>query len=470
MLPVISRGPRVRRRIFAIVGAVSILAMAACSSTGSDTTTSTTSSTTTSDTTTDESVGSAPELGVGVDPDAMTIRLGVLADLSGPFASLSIDVTDALGTYWDVINDAGGIDGWTVDLMVANTKGDPRIQREEYDAMRTDVLAIGQAFGSDTNAASLSAYIDDDMLVIPLSWYSGWPFTAVDGGVVLEQYTNYCLEAMNAVDFVVDNGGTSLAVVTGADTYGRDAAAGASHAVDFYGIDLAYDGGGTVSVGDEIGPVVRSITESAADWTFLATSPALSPEIIAGAVSLGYEGMFIGATPSYDARLLDSASAELFGTRYYQSSYVVAWGDGSAGNQAMMAAMREAFPDRRPSDAFIVGWNAGVTMRAVLEAAIASGNLTREGMVTAANGIDSIDFGGSAPDQRYSGLPQDFVTRASAIYKPNLEVYEAAGGFEQRLTDTDATTGSLPVRTFTAGEAATLYDFSEPCTDLVVDG
>jgi len=254
--------------------------------------------------------------------------------------------------------------------------------------------------------------------------------------------------------------------VTGADAYGRDAATGATHAADFYGIDLAYDGGGTVRVGHEVGPVVRSIAESGADWTFLATSPAVSPEIIAGAVSLGYEGMFIGATPSYDSRLLDSASAELFGTRYYQSSYVVAWGDESPGNQAMMAAMREAFPDRRPSDAFIVGWNAGVTMRAVLAAAIASGDLTRAGMVRAANGIESIDFGGSAPDQRYAGAPADFVTRASAIYKPNLEVYAAAGGFEQRLTDADATTGSLPVRTFTAGEAATLYDFSAPCTDL----
>lgn len=412
---------------------------------------------------------SGPQLGVGVDPEAMKIDLGVLTDLSGPFASLSTDITDALRVYWDRVNESGGIGGWKVNLVVADTKGDPRTQEEAYEAMRSEVLAMAQAFGSDSNAAMLDTYIADDMLAIPLSWYSGWPFDAIDGGVILEQDTNYCIEAMNAVDFIVESGATSLAIVTDADVYGRDAAAGADNAAEFYGLDVVYDGGGEVGLGDEVSPIIRSIAESAADWTFLATSPAESPAIIAGAVSLGYEGMFIGAAPSYDSRLLDSASAELFGTRYYQSSYVVAWGDESPGNQEMMTALRDAFPDRRPSDAFIVGWNAGITMRAVLEAAIAAGDLTRAGMVTAASGLDGIEFGGSAPDQQYAGAPDEFVTRASAIYKPDLEAYNAAGGFEQRLTDPGATTGSLQVRTFTAGEAAAIYDFTTPCSPFGAD-
>ena len=38
----------------------------------------------------------------------------------------------------------------------------------------------------------------------------------------------------------------------------------------------------------------------------------------------------------------------------------------------MMTAMADAFPDRRPSDAFIIGWNSSVLLREVLEVAISS--------------------------------------------------------------------------------------------------
>lgn len=403
---------------------------------------------------------------IGVDPVSRTIRLGVLADLSGPFASLSIDVTDALEVYWDGVNAAGGVQGWTVELEIADTRGDPGRWIETYEELEPRVLAIAQAFGSQNNAEVLEAYRSDTVLVVPLSWYSGWPFEDIDGGLLLEQYTNYCIEAMNAVDFAVDNGAASLAIATDADLYGRDAGAGASYASDFYALPVAYDGTAEIRIGEELSVVVRSIVESGADWTFLATSPSTSAQILAGAVQLGYQGVFIGAAPSYDPRLLDSASAELFSSRFFQSAYVAPWGTDVPGIREMMGAMATAYPDRRPSDAFIVGWNAGVTMRSVLADAIGSNDLTRRGMLRAANGIETVPFGGSAPDQRYAGEATDFVTRATAIYKPDLDAYRAAGGFEQRLTDPDASTGSVLVRDFTAGEAATLFDFTAPCQPI----
>ncbi len=454
---------RRRARLRPLVWVASIaIAVTACSDAAPAPTTTTEVATTTTIETTD-TAESIPDATPGIDPEARTITLGLLADLAGPFASLSVDVVDAFGVYWDLVNDGGGIDGWTVELVTANTRGDPELQATEFDAMNDDIFALGQATGSEANAALLDRYIDEEVLVVPLSWYSGWPFPSVDGGVVLEQYTNYCLEAMNAIDFVTEMGGTSIAIVTDADLYGRDAAAGAAEAADHYGLAVAYDGGGALEAGGDLGPIVRSIAESGADWTFLATSPALSPQVLAGAVQLGYEGMFIGTAPSYDARLLDAASAELFSTRYYQSAYAVAWGDESAGNMAMMEALAAAYPDRRPSDAFIIGWNAAVTMREVLTAAIAADDLTRNGAIAAANRLTEVDFGDSAPAQRYAGRPNDFITRMTAIYEPDLDTYLAAGGFDQRIDQPGATTGSLLVRGFTAGSAASAYAFDAPC-------
>ena len=48
---------------------------------------------------------------VGVTED--TITLGLLADLTGPFAPLVQDIVATQEVYWDIVNEAGGIAGKT---------------------------------------------------------------------------------------------------------------------------------------------------------------------------------------------------------------------------------------------------------------------------------------------------------------------------------------------------------------------
>ena len=448
------------RRLLAVL-AVASLAVGASSNGGDGTTSSTTTSSTTTTTTVVEA--EEPSSDVGVDLESQTITLGVLADLSGPYASLTSDIVDAHRVYWDALNEMGGIDGWTVDVVVEDTRNDPEQHRVAYEAVRNEVLAISAATGSSTNVALLDAYAEDRMVVIPASWYSGWPFQAVDRRVILEMNTNYCLEAMNVAAFIAENQGTSVAIVTLDDVYGRDAAAGLKLAADHHGLVVAYDGTGAVSADSDLTEVIGAVAESGAEWTFLATNPSISAQIMAGAARFGYEGLFIGSAPSYDSRLLDSASAELFDTRFFHSAYVVPWGADVPGNLAMMNAVSKAYPDRRPSDTFIVGWNAAVAMRAVLAQAISLGNLTRAGIVTAANTLDEVDFGGAAPTQSYTGEPDEFVVRESAIYTADLDAYLSAGGVEQTVSQPDATTGSVAVEGFTAAEPAASFRFVSPC-------
>jgi hypothetical protein len=132
----------------------------------------------------------------------------------------------------------------------------------------------------------------------------------------------------------------------------------------------------------------------------------------------------------------------------------------------MMEAMTAAYPDRLPSDAFITGWNEAISMEAVIRQAIANNDLTPAGFVAAASQIEGIVFGGTAPNQSYAGTPNEYVQRESAIFKPTLSVFEAAGGLTQTLTQPDATTGSVPVGDFFAGDAAAEYDFVAPCYEL----
>ena len=105
-------------------------------------------------------------------------------------------------------------------------------------------------------------------------------------------------------------------------------------------------------------------------------------------------------------------------------------------------------------------------MHQIIEVALANGDITRAGLLAAAQSIDRIDLGGSAPDQTYAGTANDFVVRASGVAKPDLELYLAAGGAEQTMSQAGATTGSVVAEEFFISDIAANFEFTEPCYTL----
>jgi hypothetical protein len=284
---------------------------------------------------------------------------------------------------------------------------------------------------------------------------------------VLEQGTNYCIEAMNLVGFINEMGGTSIALATFPGDYGQDAAKGVKLAAEFYGMEIAYDGEGAVIPGQDQTAVIQGIAGSGADWAFLTTNPSIGAEIMGGAAQAGFAGAWTGSVPTYDFRLLDTPLAPLLSAAYYQSGYSVTWGSDIPGMQPLYDAMIAASPDKRPSDAFLIGWNEARSMHQILEAALASGDLTRQGIVNAAQSIPVIELDGTAPNQTYAGEPNEYVVRESLVLKPNAEAYAAAGGAEQTIgQEGGGTTGSEVVKDFFVSEAAADFEFSAPCYEL----
>ena len=62
-----------------------------------------------------------------------------------------IDITDAQSVYWDNVNAAGGIDGWTVELVIEDTNYNVEQHIEKYEKIREEVVAISQSTGSPTH-------------------------------------------------------------------------------------------------------------------------------------------------------------------------------------------------------------------------------------------------------------------------------------------------------------------------------
>ncbi len=479
------------RRKLLILGFVFALIAAACGGddddTGTETTTApdetaapeTTTTAATEDTTaeTTTTVGEpAAEIATDIGVTDTEIRIGLLADLTGVFSGLTVDIVDAQLAYWEnVVNANGGIAGRMVVPVVEDTTYNVDQHQEKYTKIVDDVVAFSNSTGSPHTAEILDDLASDNVLAIPLSWYSGWADPNFDGGLTFEQGTNYCLEGMNMTQWLsekheADTGEKpTLAIVTRPGDYGQDAAAGVKYAAEQLGVEVVWDGEGAIvrDSGGNFDPtsIVTSILQNQPDWVWVTSAPSELAPIMGGVISQGFTPQWTGSVPSYDFRLLDTELAPALTAYYWQTGYYVPWGTDVPGMADITNVLTEVYPDRRPSDAFIIGWTEARQMEQILRQAAANGDLTRAGVIEAANTIESIQLDGAGPDLNYRGTPNDYVIREIDIFKPNAEAYVAAGGADQTLSTAPegGTTGSDLVEKSYTGSLVAGFDFTGAC-------
>jgi len=467
-----------------ILGVTLVLALviAACGGTAATTTEATTGTTApptattepmVDETTTTEAMVDDVTFDVGIDEDSITV--GMLADLTGIFAPLVQDIVAAQEVYWSMINAADGIAGRQIELEIVDTNYNVDQHRTQYEAIRENVAILSQSTGSPHTASIIELMIEDDLVAIPLTWYSGWGDPAFDQSTVLELQTNYCFEGMNVVEYLStqfeeENGAApTWAVISFPGEYGQDGAFGAKHAITELGLELVYDGEALVTP-DPADPetgVIAEIVGANPDFVFATVNPTNLAVIMGGAAQSGYAGTWTGSVPSYDFRLLDSPVAPIIDTSYVQPGYNVAWGTDVPGMATIVSALQESRPELRPSDAFIIGWIEAQVTEEILRRAAESGDMTRAGIKAAALSVEGFDLQGLAPDQSWSPPddPNSYATRAIAIFDPNLAAYTEAGGAAQTIgtAPNGGTTGSDLVQDFFVGEVAAAYDFSSRC-------
>ena len=210
---------------------------------------------------------------VGVDDE--TIKLGMLVDLTGAFAPLTVPIADGAEAYWEMINDRGGVAGRMVELSTLDTSYDVPTHQEHYDTISGSgsdgVVMVGNSTGSPHTASIRSDLVDDGLAAIALSWNSSWPDPASSN--VFEWLSNYCIEAMNGITYMSELYGGNVAVVSWPGDYGEDGAIGAKYAVEELGLNLVYDGQAASTPGADQTPVITSIVESGADFVWLTTNP-----------------------------------------------------------------------------------------------------------------------------------------------------------------------------------------------------
>ena len=406
---------------------------------------------------------------IGVDTETQTIRVGLNTDLTGIFAPLTTKITDAHLAYWEWVNDNGGIQGWTIEPVVLDNAYDVPTHLENYEVMSGDgpesVVMFATSTGSPHSASTSQLLIEDNMAAIPLSWYSGWADPSI-GKNLFEVQTNYCIEAMNGTTYMAETYGPNVAIATFPGDYGQDAARGVKIAAEALGLNVVYDGEGAVIPGADQTPVITGIVESGADWVWVTLNPGHTAQLLGGSAAAGFTGQWIGSAPSWNpALLLVDGFKELADAFYTHSTYTVLLGEGAgagavgqaAGMQELLDVMREYRPEAPWDDFYIISWIQGYVVHQILDKAISNGNLTRAGVLAAANQVTA-DLNGLAPDQSWVGNPNDNVVRETYLYDVDLSLYTPGA----TISDEDGNSGYKLIKGPYASETALNWEY-EPC-------
>jgi ABC-type branched-subunit amino acid transport system substrate-binding protein len=396
---------------------------------------------------------------VGVDLEAGTITVGLLSDLSGPFAPLVQVIVSGQEMYWADVNANGGIGGLEVNLETRDTAYDPATHVQLYEELKTQVVAFGHSTGSPQTMAINPQLQTDGILAIPLTWYSGWSDPAINSNLV-PHGVPYCIESMNMIEYLTLQApdATTIAIASSPGDYGEDSNAGARLAAEALGLEIVYDGTGLINQADDatLAEVAGGIASSGAQLVWVTTSPTPFGSIYGQALAAGFSGaLWSGAGPTWNPALVgpDSPIAEPLSNDFYISAYYAPWAAESEGNAAVRDLVTAA--GQPPLDYYAEGVIEATILHQALQTAYDAGDLTQAGVLAAAKSLESVSFGGLAPDETYVGEPNERVQRLQFISRP-----DPAG-----LAD-GTSTGSTLVESNYTSPIAEAFEFTEACFSL----
>jgi ABC-type branched-subunit amino acid transport system substrate-binding protein len=384
------------------------------------------------------SPAAAPEPAPGFD--GSTIKVGVLTALSGPAALIGTQLANGQQVYFDYLNaEEGGVAGrYPVEIVLQDHQYDTATTVQKYAQIKDDIVMISQLMGTPAVFAALPLLAEDGMVASPASQDAFW----VREQNLFPVIEPYQIDVINAMSYYFGDGGGStddtICAVIQNDVYGEAGLEGLQFAADQMGFDIA-----TVTryaAGDQsFTAQVTELSNAGCDMVFATALPTEFGGLTGTAAQMGFAPRWIAQSPAW----VDELAAGDLGPYLEENVWVVSvgreWGDpASVDMTAMIDRVAKYRPEQEPDYYFTFGYLQAWATDQLLAAAVANGDLSREGIIAAMNGLDQIDFGDLLPSYGY-GPPEDRnPPRASTIFEVDTSKPFSLGALATNLTSPEA--------------------------------
>ena len=349
-----------------------------------------------------------PASTIGFEPSTGVIRIGIIADLSGPGATIAHSQVAGAEAYWSTVNAGGGVDGrFPVELVVRDTSGSAANSVVAYRELRDSVVMMGQIVGTNTTDAVRELLRADGVLGVPTTRQLSW----VLAENLIPLGSSYAVEAISGISYIVerDGGARVWCVVSDRSKEGEDS---------LFGAVLASQNLAEVP---EFGSVAN---EEGADFVLDDAGPGDEVRLVAEALDLGCERLWLATDAETSTRVIAQAAAAAadfeigvgseVGLPFADSvvpwatDHVIvvvdapSWGDAGLGARALRDAVDRNVPDVRPNSWLRSGFTSQYAVDVILTTSVRDGDLSRERLLDLWGRLAPVDTGGltGSPDWR----------------------------------------------------------------------
>jgi ABC-type branched-subunit amino acid transport system substrate-binding protein len=329
--------------------------------------------------------GSGADVQTDVGVEGTTITLGVLTDLTGVFAALGQDITNANTLFWQ---DNKVCDTYTVELDVQDTGYVPQTGVQLYSGMEPNILAMQQTIGSPINTALAPEYESDQIVNFPSAWAR--TLTEIPGTGVVG--ATYDVELSNGYSYLFDQGllkeGDTVGHIYFEGEYGENGLAGSEAVAEQRGLTIIP--AQIKATDQDMSAQITQFAAAGVDAIALTVAPTQTASAAGVAAAKGLNVPIIGSNPVFAPGLLQGPAAQALKDNLYVASPVSAFD----AQPELLQQYQAAYPNVQPSLGVLVGYGMSEIMKQVLDAACENGDLTRAGVVSAFDELQDVDTGG----------------------------------------------------------------------------
>jgi len=315
---------------------------------------------------------------------------------------------------------------------------------QKYGKIKDDVVMFSQIMGTPSVFAALPLLAEDNMVASPASQDAFW----IREQNLMPVIEPYQIDVINAMAYYVGDGGGSvddtICAVIQNDLYGEAGLEGLEFAAAELGFEIAaitrYGAGDQAFTAQ-----VTELVNAECDMVWATALPTEFGGILGTAAQSGFAPRWIAQSPAWVDALADTPLADYLEANVWIAALAQEWGDPSSVDMtAMVERVAKYKPEQEPSYYFTFGYIQAWATHQVLEVAVANGDLSREGIISAMNGLDELNFGDLGPSYAY-GVPEDRnPPRFTSIFEVDVDKPFALGALAPDITSPAAEAFEIP--------------------------
>ena len=378
--------------------------------------------------------------------DGTTINVGVLTALSGPAAVIGTQLAAGQQVYFDYLNtELGGVAGkYPVEIMLEDHLYDTASTVQKYGKIKDDVVMFSQIMGTASVFATMPLLAEDNIIAAPASQDAFW----VREQNLFPVIEPYQVDVINGMAYYVGEGGGSvddtICAIIQNDLYGEAGLEGLEYAAAELGFEIAavtrYGAGD-----QDFTAQVTELVNAECDMVWATALPSEFGGILGTAAQSQFTPRWIAQSPAWIDVLILTPLADYMEAYVWVAALGQEWGDPDSADMTALVERAAIYGnDQAPNYYFTFGYLQAWGVHQILEAAVANGDLSREGLITAMNSLEVLDFGDLSPAYTY-GPPEDRnPPRGTTIFEVDAAKPFALGSLSTNFTSPAAESYEFP--------------------------